>query len=223
MSRRSVAVFVFIVRTMVRKQNLESLSFLTRALERANVCLRQNLKCLLGRSAGRGVGLGLEWSGAPSRVRACTYVRTHAHCAPVAEQAARRCWAGYLPRQRGREGPTRALHSTPLQARVGGWVTTDATTTPEGDKRGYARAEPEPGPGALGNGTVHTTPQCGRLSEAAAAPHSMHVSGGGRPRPIASVPVGAGVQPAHGARRTPRQHCSRLAGHCCCVCAATTT
>lgn len=46
----------------------------------------------------------------------------------------------------------------------------------------------------------------------------MHVSGGGRPRPIASVPVGAGVQPANGARRTPRQHCSRLAGHCCCVC-----
>jgi hypothetical protein len=74
---------------------------------------------------------------------------------------------------------------------VGGWVTTDATTTPEGDKRGYARAEPEPGPGALGNGTVHTTPQCGRLGEAAAAQHSMHVSGGGRPRPIASVPVQA--------------------------------
>jgi hypothetical protein len=88
------------------------------------------------------------------------------------------------------------LHSAPSELAVragwvGGWVTTDATTTPEGDKRGYARAEPEPGPGALGNGTVHTTPQCGRLGEAAAAQHSMHVSGGGRPRPIASVPVQA--------------------------------
>jgi hypothetical protein len=151
------------------------------------------------------------------------YVRTHARALCPCRGTGSAALLGWVSPSSAWAGPTRALHSTPLQARVGGWVTTDATTTPEGDKRGYARAEPEPGPGALGNGTVHTTPQCGRLSEAAAAPHSMHVSGGGRPRPIASVPVGAGVQPAHGARRTPRQHCSRLAGHCCCVCAATTT
>jgi hypothetical protein len=45
-------------------------------LERANVCLRQNLKCILGRSAGRGVGLGLEWSGVGPSVE---YVRVRTH------------------------------------------------------------------------------------------------------------------------------------------------
>ena len=83
-----------------------------------------------------GLGLGLGWCLVGRRSRSVV-LRTHAHCALVAEQR------GTVGISSACAGPT-----GPLQSRYAGgwgqsgWVTTDAT--PGGDKRGYGRAEPGP-------------------------------------------------------------------------------